>query len=75
MRRPWTYMLAGSIVAIGTAAHAGGLPASDDDSATSASSTSQTTSTATSNRCGKQHSNQHKRCNHQRQQRRGGNQH
>ena len=47
MRRPWTYMLAGSIVAIGTAAHAGGLPASDDDSATSASSTSQTTSTAT----------------------------
>ena len=46
MRRPWTYMLAGSIVAIGTAAHAGGLPASDDDSATSASSTSQTTSTA-----------------------------
>ncbi|MAC08036.1 MAG: hypothetical protein CMN38_05875 [SAR116 cluster bacterium] len=47
MRRPWTYMLAGSIVVIGTAAHAGGLPASDDDSATSASSTSQTTSTAT----------------------------
>ena len=47
MRRPWTYMLAGSIVAIGTAAHAGGLPASDDDRATSASSTSQTTSTAT----------------------------
>ena len=47
MRRPWTYMLAGSIVAIGTATHAGGLPASDDDSATSASSTSQTTSTAT----------------------------
>ncbi|MGC6497353.1 MAG: hypothetical protein ACON4I_05535 [Candidatus Puniceispirillaceae bacterium] len=40
-------MLAGSIVAIGTAAHAGGLPASDDDSATSASSTSQTTSAAT----------------------------
>ena len=40
-------MLAGSIVAIGTAAHAGGLPASDDDSATSASSTPQTTSTAT----------------------------
>ena len=47
MRRPWTYMLVGSIVAIGTAAHAGGLPESDDDSATTASSTSQTTSTAT----------------------------
>ena len=60
MRRPWTYMLAGSIVAIGTAAHAGGLPESDDESATSASSTSQTTSTATQTR-GKQHSNQHKR--------------
>ncbi len=34
-------MLAGSIVAIGTAAHAGGLPGSDDDSANSASSISQ----------------------------------
>ena len=52
MRRPWTYMLAGSIVAIGTAAHAGGLPASDDDSATSASSTSQTTQTAAASSTG-----------------------
>ena len=46
MRRPWTYMLAGSIVAIGTAAHAGGLPAADEDSASNASST-QTASTST----------------------------
>ena len=49
MRRPWTYMLAGSIVAIGTAAHAGGLPASDEDSASNASSTTQTESTSTDN--------------------------
>ena len=47
MRRPWTYMLAGSIVAIGTAAHAGGLPAADEDSASNASSTTQTASTST----------------------------
>jgi hypothetical protein len=42
-------MLAGSIVAIGTAAHAGGLPASDEDSASNASSTTQTESTSTDN--------------------------
>ena len=40
-------MLAGSIVAIGTAAHAGGLPAADEDSASNASSTTQTASTST----------------------------
>ena len=47
MRRLWTYMLAGSIVAIGTAAHAGGLPSSGDDSSSDTSSTTQSTASAT----------------------------
>ena len=46
MRRLWTYMLAGSIVAIGTAAHAGGLPSSGDDSSSDTSSTTQPTASA-----------------------------
>ena len=47
MRRLWTYMLAGSIVAIGTAAHAGGLPTSGDDSSSDTSSTTQSNVSAT----------------------------
>jgi hypothetical protein len=52
MRRLWTYMLAGSIVAIGTAAHAGGLPSSGDDSSSDTSSTTQSTASATDTAAG-----------------------
>lgn len=48
MRRLWTYFFVGSILTAGSAAFAGGLPASDSGSAASAGSTAQATTAASS---------------------------
>ena len=48
MRRLWTYFFVGSILTAGSAALAGGLPASDSDTSASAGSTAQATTAAAS---------------------------
>ena len=48
MRRLWTYFFVGSILTAGSAAFAGGLPASDSDTSASAGSTAQATTAASS---------------------------
>ena len=48
MRRLWTYFFVGSILTAGSAAFAGGLPASDSDTSASAGSTAQATTAAAS---------------------------
>lgn len=52
MRRLWTYFFVGSILTAGSAAFAGGLPASDSDTSASAGSTAQATSAASSSEGG-----------------------
>ena len=47
MRRLWTYFVVGSIVTAGSAAFAGGLPASDNAAATAGSTAQSTTAEAT----------------------------
>ena len=47
MRRLWTYFVVGSIVSAGSAAFAGGLPASDNAAATAGSTAQSTTAEAT----------------------------